>query len=545
MYRVGDRASCAKTGTEVVVTGVKGHSITGRAFMGKTHSGPEHLYHRVRPSTKVRTYDKHHSLSLLKEKALRECLASMKWDWNGHKCRGTKHDPSYYTSEKHYLQTLFMLFHPCLPESGVDSVLAAHKAGKALDTFVPIVKIRSMCPYCEHADLFETNGLVLRPVHACTAPDGMVSDFTLNVPSGKVIITDDLRALCRIFDEDDINTHPGVHRTILHYATNGLALGYGIGNSCPTVFCQGDGKYAIGRGLAGQEVASISTNLWAYSIMDYEDALKRAAHYKVRLPKTLSVVEIPAGSYLFRHFHGVDHGVAEVMFATFERVGPAEEPVDWVAKDCAAQMHFTQDVALSAIRWPTLYGDNETFDFRCASVCLSVFRSASWHQNGFPIRHPMGDVEKTPTQDIPHFLFQYSWWLKNTQIPATLQDVGSGCVFNESYAIVVGRILESLISYGVPMEYDVSSEAALEEMRLAVDLWYKLVEKYPHVAQESAVFAGWMEDRQAVDLWVSTFNLPEKVRDPAVCETVRKVLAKRRSAVTVETTTPEVGPVGE
>lgn len=539
MFKPGDQVIALWD--QVEVASVEGHMVTVLSKEGNAHTVPEHTLHRAPPppvTFKPRSSSK--DLDYQVERKLKTFLQEVPLDWRGHYINGT-----LWTSTDHWRQpegkrrkTLvkeagFRYGHNIVPsEADAQAILAAADAGVALDRFIPVVTGASgyTCPFCPEDQGFETDGLILRPMEPCPHPEGLVTEFDLNVPSGKIILDDDLRYLCRIANEDDINSNWGTHQAILSYANNGLALGFGIGNSSPTVARQKGGKYTIGHRQGGKKIASICTDLWAYSIIDYEEAERRAAYYGIDLKEAISnwsvtIQKIPAGLYHFKHFHGVDRDAAKVLFATFERVGDALPPDDWCAKDKAFQVHITQAVQHQVKSWPTLYGGSRDWVGQCLAVISSEFRGCvphrDWHRNGHRNSYLRSDIEGLPLKEIPHFRFQGSWEIDRSVIDTAVSRndelFGGDIPFNESYAIAAGRILESTISFGLQPrhitddksprydEYTVPEVRA--SMHKAANLWHGLVKRYPHVAEENPEFHAWMQDEEAVALWIDSYDL--------------------------------------
>jgi hypothetical protein len=366
-----------------------------------------------------------------------------------------------------------------------------------------------------------------------------------------MVIANDLRYLCRIASKHDINGTYGTHLAILDYANNGLACGFGIGNTCPTVSRHKGDRFTIGHRQGGRSVTGICTDLWAYSIIDYEEALRRAEYYRYDLEETKKSLEnetfkVPAGLYKFRHFHNIDRDADKVLFAEFKRVGPAWPFEDgFVTRDKNFTVHITQAVQDQVKAWPTLYHSRGDWIYQCARVIQSSMRGCvpdrDWHPNGHRNDFVMGSgVESLPILEIPHFRFLFHWDIQYSVIAATVSrksDLFGGDVpLNESYAIAAGRVLESTVSFGMPTRHNTDTEIpdweadkggrvkipnphydtynisdVREQMHKAAQLWYGLIDRYPHVAIESPVFAKWMEDREAVIKWIDEFNLgPEK-----------------------------------
>lgn len=169
----------------------------------------------------------------------------------------------------------------------------------------------------------------------CPYPDGITSANTVDFPSGKIVVTDDLRPVFNGFSDDfaSYNTAYGQHQVIEAYAALGCAYGP-VGNSCPGLYRTGEGTYVIAS-LALDEndekiipqgweyLTGIVTDLWAYSIADYDRWVSRGGD-----PGSLgwadSVIEFPPGSYQFTHhtgekgFDGFADGL--IVYAEIEKI---------------------------------------------------------------------------------------------------------------------------------------------------------------------------------------------------------------------------------
>lgn len=117
-------------------------------------------------------------------------------------------------------------------------------------------------------------------------------EFELNVPSGKLIVANDLRCA---FNEssNSVDLLTDLYLYTDHYAKQGLFHPY-VGNSCPSLFlvgneihltnCYDDDYYnheteTIDYSLHrfGEPELNITTDLWWVSIADYDQLLKTAA----------------------------------------------------------------------------------------------------------------------------------------------------------------------------------------------------------------------------------------------------------------------------
>lgn len=170
----------------------------------------------------------------------------------------------------------------------------------------------------------------------CPYPDGITTVINLEVPSGKLIVTDDLRPVYNWDDNDiaDYNTALGQHQAILAMAAQGCAYGP-VGNTCPSLYQTGDDAYVIASleydedtdeailPSGWKELAGVCTDLWAYSIADFDHWVSRGGD-SGSLDWTLSSVEVPAGTYQFTHHTGErsfdQYAPGTVIFADIKRV---------------------------------------------------------------------------------------------------------------------------------------------------------------------------------------------------------------------------------
>jgi len=519
------------------------------------------------------------------------------------------------------------------------AIIEAPDKGKPLDRFIPAVKGEHYaCPNCttesfRAGHVFETNGVILRPVEECPKPEGLTTEWEQNFPSGKMLVGNDFRWLTQLPDNRDINTRVGTHLQILDYAAVGLALGFGIGNTCPSVFRMADGSFEIGdkrqpvwavekvdgqeppEGLVPdgdddeemwwttiqpadrtdkydyggddsievlpdgcEEVASICTDLWAYSIIDFEEGRKRAFYNGCTEEKwqeflagwTVHVADIEPGKYRFQHFHNADRDAHNVVMARFERVGEAEPCFDYVKAMDEFDVHLSQAVHLSMERdrFTRIYfGDKEP---NMLWAYAKVMRDAvggcvpnrDWHPNGFPNNYLFTDINGVEIgEECPRLAFQvgsnhnfggYGSQMKEICTLTPDKMFGGIQPLNRSFAIGVGRLLESIIGYGLithqdtsPTRYDEETkgqvpnphidhfdvDACRKTMAEAIGWWDALIGHYPHVAEAMPEFTEWMEDKAAVERWVANFDLGPEKFDRGASEAkmaAREVLRKAR-----------------
>lgn len=175
----------------------------------------------------------------------------------------------------------------------------------------------------------------------CALPDGITTTVPLAVPSGRIIVTDDLRPIYRLDDEvaDGFLTYCSAAGQAQYIeAMAGIGCAYGpVGNTCPGLYRTTDGYVIANSGYdeaTDQEIrppewerlAAICTDLWAYSIADYDDWVARGGLPK-SLGRTDTVVTVPAGVYRFTYHGGerafADGGAAPTIYAHIAITDPA------------------------------------------------------------------------------------------------------------------------------------------------------------------------------------------------------------------------------
>jgi hypothetical protein len=139
--------------------------------------------------------------------------------------------------------------------------------------------------------------------------------FKLSVPSGKIVADDSLRdsegnRLFKDMERFELSNIEGITKTTEAYIKKGMAHGI-VGNSCPSLFWdESENTLHIGTERTEESnyeeavnpnlknVGFICTDLWWYSIMDYDLFIKSGGV----LEKVDNVIEIPAGEYEFEHY---------------------------------------------------------------------------------------------------------------------------------------------------------------------------------------------------------------------------------------------------
>lgn len=154
-------------------------------------------------------------------------------------------------------------------------------------------------------------------------------DIAINIPSGKIAYDDDLREQYPVEYVHYVNNIVGIKNTIEDYGKLGLFYGY-VGNSCPSIYKEGNllrignPKYdehykKIVEKIPGEKVGYICTDLWWYSLADYDDYISRGGNKKI------DTFDVEPGRYVLKHRlsrSGWDN--PPVVYATIEK---SDEPV--------------------------------------------------------------------------------------------------------------------------------------------------------------------------------------------------------------------------
>ncbi|GLF99937.1 hypothetical protein [Streptomyces yaizuensis] len=198
------------------------------------------------------------------------------------------------------------------------------------------------CAVCDEWPTYVLRGSELHVQDPCPYPMGITTEVTLDVPSGKLIVSDDLRD---VYDTDffagaDYNTTLGQAQVIKAMAALGCAFGP-VSNTCPGLYSTGATSYVIASVHSDEDtdgpalpesdrLASICTDLWAYMLADFEDWKSRGGNPHRRMHGDYTVIDVPRGTYKITHHtgeHGFDRDAPGIVeFAHIERVAPLPAP---------------------------------------------------------------------------------------------------------------------------------------------------------------------------------------------------------------------------
>lgn len=371
------------------------------------------------------------------QKLLDPCFAEKILVWNGHFKDGEYfYAPGGWSTPEQRLRSVFRdRFSLTLRAEDIRQMEEAAITGALLH---PPLEFRGRasefaCPFCGESIKFGYDGKRLLILNKpCPHPNGLVTEWELNVPSGKLVVANNLRQWFPCSEEYDINKLIGCHLTTLSAAKVGMSYGF-VGNTCPSVYREGD-KFVIGSYSDevwneetedydpnpeacpwGERVAGVCTDLWWYSIVDYDELQRRIAHYTpdTKPDRQLDVVDVRPGVYHFRQEAGVDRDGPLTEYATFEWVRDPDPLVDYLGQEKTKWLGALDVLIESCLSWPTLYmglgytGEDAEIDknrpaliqrwqsysrerkidclARAADHFMCVLGGGvEWHENGFP-----------------------------------------------------------------------------------------------------------------------------------------------------------------
>jgi hypothetical protein len=274
------------------------------------------------------------------------------------------------------------------------------------------------------------------------------------VPSGKLVAGNDFRKYFPVIGSYDINSIDGQARTTHKYIEAGLAHGF-VGDNCPGIFCISDSSFVIGTtDIKGRHpvkrsriVGGITTDLWWYSIADYDEWIRRTGK-RPEDERDINIVMCRPGLYHFKqmyHLSSHNYKLAEI-FTTIKRCG---EPVE--VRDYKGEFEHKNITAGQLLHYlfrarESFYGTLENPNFyRTADQILCVLGNGyDWHPNGWLSADPDVD-ENEPEIEIPVFDKPYHWYgLEDSTIFQMVNEQTA----NESFACLAFNVLQNIIKYG-------------------------------------------------------------------------------------------------
>ena len=417
------------------------------------------------------------------------------------------------------------------------------------------------CSVCGEKLALETDGKTLRTVSQCPYPDGPIFDFELNVPSGKLVVANDLRPLFDFIGDFDINTCVGGMKHSLAMSENGCAQGF-VGNTCPGVYRLDDNRLTVAdagrreeemaleahefdgklmrfefvcfdparedhcsgllrdlsRGTPmvlsrqvkgdevwltlegpcsvqsayddqhaeivelldyelpppGEYVAGICTDLWWYSIVDYDEFVRRYGEDALG-DRNAETVVVKPGVYEFRHLYYTLDRDCDDQPQTYTEIKWVREPDpvrDFKAERLAFHLTAGQVVAKSLPSYtaniemmesihPDLYHDGSDAIRTRRRVAVAIRGVADhifcvigngydWHENGFLCDN--ADLRSdAPSIEIPEFVGRHSWYPLSQYSALCLAAGlhGKPMHLNKSFRALAFNVAMCIVKHGV------------------------------------------------------------------------------------------------
>ena len=204
-------------------------------------------------------------------------------------------------------------------ETGEPVVFTFHEISGQV--FVSAISLSGSCQACDEWLSFEAvDGRHVRVPTPCSFSEGAVTEVEVVFASGRLLVDDDLRPIFHAEKGNlSLNSLSGQKRYVERMAESGCAYGPVL-NTCPHLYRDRAGRLFVARvpynELAGpdepeyllpegwEELAWICTDLWAYSLADYEVWLERGGKPVEEDDQhgTRVVVEVKPGTYRLRHY---------------------------------------------------------------------------------------------------------------------------------------------------------------------------------------------------------------------------------------------------
>lgn len=369
---------------------------------------------------------------------------------------------------------------------------------QAIQTNVPMSEFLSIghstaseCSECGEYVSLETNGITMSVCQPCECPPEGPIEFELNVPSGELVYTDDLRPLFDIVGDYDINWRLGLIKQSLAMAKIGCAHGF-VGNSCPGVYRVNDTTLAVASvpidddadepiNPPGEQVGSICTDLWWYSFVDAEEYERRGGTKEDQVNR----LKVHPGVYKFSHKLRRDDSDETFVYATLTWIREPDPVKDYLKEFREANFTAGQVIAHEIARWPTLYGGKDAIMAAADHIFCVNGGGGNWHPNGFVQYDP--DMPKdTPDMEISKFDKPYHWY-PLSEYSAIVVAAGLGkdrerLYLNPSFAVLARNILECMIRHGsMPPQIPAWQKRGDPNLALAQQCLVRINELYPEV----------------------------------------------------------------
>lgn len=327
------------------------------------------------------------------------------------------------------------------------------------------------CQVCDQRVNLECNGRNIRCTNPCPYPRGMQEyGIELNVPSGKFVVENDLRDHWKIVGYYNINTAEGCRKTMLKYAEAGMAHGF-VGNSCPGFYRINDSAFYIGipggnrNPVPGsRNVVDICTDLWWYSVVDYDDYIKRVGTPPRR------VVKCKPGVYRFtqkEHLIEDKYNGKPQIFTDIKWERDPDPVVDLAAR--YNNLNFTAgQILCDMIKTRKGLSVADAVQDAANQLMCVLGNGCNWHPNGWTGNNPDLQMDAKSVR-IPVFNKKYRWYPLCEDY--TLHSACKTVKMNPSFVGLAFNICHCIVKYGAKEDRTVS---------LAKECLGILTQKYPN-----------------------------------------------------------------
>lgn len=337
-------------------------------------------------------------------------------------------------------------------------LLKVIEAGRSFENFVAlgIKSYIGRCYTCGEEPELETNGVVIRPMTPCPYPHGIPLSFELNVPSGIMIVANDLRCHFCILGEYDINTRIGRVKTTKAVEQIGCAYAF-VGNTCPGVYRVDENTLIIAEPghdeennreiePRGEHVAGIVTDLWWYSIVDGDEFKRRGCADE---GNEVDQVPVKPGVHRFTHYQHLDHDADDQkphVFTKIEWVRPPDPVRNYQAEWDARNFTAGQVIHNSIKNYPMLYNGPDAAQRVADHIFCVVGGGGDWHSNGF-VQYDPDMPPDSPETVIPVFDKPYDWYPISKY--SAIWEAAHGTIhLNPSFLALARNVLTCIVKHG-------------------------------------------------------------------------------------------------
>lgn len=341
----------------------------------------------------------------------------------------------------------------------------------------PIFLPKKICYVCGCSVKFTLNNRTLTADSDCKYPNGYPDiEFTINVPSGKIVYGNDFRNQFQLIGNWYVNYISDVARCIQDYAKINFAH-CDVGNTCPGIYKVNgrNDKFWVGTKeesgrnpiANSKRIGGICTDLWWTSMADYNDFVARGGSINEE------TFECKPGVYKFTHRYHKSNGCG--LFTTIEWIREPDKwinhqiayeslnftagqifhtcfsnqrgfygnPVDGYIKDSYADNVSKNQNFVTRDEWP--------YYFTASHLLCVVGNGLKWHKSGWC------STGVTPSKDcidieIPVFTKPYYWYPLSDSCGISemvlTNRAGVEQNANPSFVRLGFNILQSIIRYG-------------------------------------------------------------------------------------------------